>query len=49
MKERIRVLEERDSNHAETLKNAISKAGDVLRTAYRRDNAPFSLKRYYKP
>ena len=46
LKEQLAVLEERDSKHAEVLKEAVARAGKVLRRVYARSNSPAAIKRY---
>ena len=40
------MLEERDSKHAEVLKEAVLRAGKILRKAHARENQPVQLKRF---
>ena len=46
LKEEISVLEERDNKHADVLKEAVLRAGKILRKAHARDNQPVHLKRF---
>ena len=46
LKEELSVLEERDSKHAEVLKEAVLRAGKILRKAHARENQPVQLKRF---
>ena len=45
LKEELAVLEERDNKHAEVLKEAVLRAGKILRKAHARENQPVQLKR----
>ncbi|XP_063694562.1 uncharacterized protein LOC134826205 isoform X2 [Bolinopsis microptera] len=45
LKEELSVLEERDNKHADVLKEAVLRAGKLLRKAHARDNQPVHLKR----
>ena len=45
LKEELNVLEERDNKHAEVLKEAVLRAGKILRKAHARGNTPVQLKR----
>ena len=40
------MLEERDNKHADVLKEAVLRAGKILRKAHARDNQPVHLKRF---
>ena len=45
LKEELALLEERDNKHAEVLKEAVLRAGKILRKAHARENQPVQLKR----
>ncbi|KAL5257398.1 hypothetical protein ACHWQZ_G012366 [Mnemiopsis leidyi] len=45
LREELSVLEERDSKHAEVLKEAVLRAGKILRKAHARENQPVQIKR----